>query len=383
MVPWKVPLFDARFGPEEEEAVLRPLRNGWLTMGDEVRTFEEEFAAIIGCRHAIAVSSCTAALHLACLALNIGPGDEVICPSLTFVATANAPRLTGAVVRFCECIGETDLTMDPEHVARLVNARTRAIMVVHYAGFACDMEALIGLAAKHNLAIIEDCAHALVTTYRGKTLGRFGRIGCFSFFSNKNMTCGEGGAITTDDDELAERLRLLRSHGMTTLTLDRHRGRATSYDVLTTGLNYRLDEIHAAMLRVQLGRLPDFLKRRRELFLHYMERLQNSPITLPFASRRFENEIQNTGIHILPCLLPKGLNRDRVMQGMKNLGIQTSIHYPPIHRFTAYQYDVALPRTEDVAQRELTLPFHPLLKDDDVNFVVDSLLKCVETVNKM
>lgn len=377
MAPWKVPLFDARFGPDEEEAVLRPLRSGWLTMGDEVRLLEDEIAAATGAKHAIAVANCTAALHLACLALEVGPGDEVICPTLTFVATANAPRLLGAAIRFCESVGEHDLTMDPAHVESLVTERTRAIMVVHYAGFACDMGALQAIAERHGLAIVEDCAHALFTTHSGRTLGRWGRVGCFSFFSNKNATCGEGGALITDDDRLADRLRLLRSHGMTTLTLDRHRGRATTYDVLTTGVNYRLDEIHAALLRVQLRRLPDFLRRRREIFHRYVEQFRGTPITLPFTHGRFREEIASTGVHILACLLPEGVNRDLVMARMKELGIQTSIHYPPIHRFTAYESGERLPRTEALARRELTLPFHPLMSEADVDFVVDSLLASV------
>ncbi len=346
-------------------------------MGDEVRLLEEEIAAATGAKYAIAVANCTAALHLACLALDLGPGDEIICPTLTFVATANAPRLVGASLRFCESVGEHDLTMDPDHVEQLVNARTRAIMVVHYAGFACDMEALQALADRHHLALVEDCAHALFTTHRGRTLGRWGRVGCFSFFSNKNATCGEGGAIITDDDRLAERLRLLRSHGMTTLTLDRHRGRATTYDVVMSGLNYRLDEIHAALLRVQLRRLPDFLCRRREIFRRYAERLQGSPVTLPFAQGRFLENLETTGVHILPCLLPEGVNRDWVMARMKEFGIQTSIHYPPIHRFAAYDSVERLPRTEGLARRELTLPFHPLLSDAEVDFVVESLLASI------
>lgn len=226
MSTWRIPLFDARFGPEEEQAVLRPLRAGWLTMGEEVLHLEEELAALTGARYALAVSNCTAALHLACAALGVGPGDEVLCPTLTFVASANAPRALGANVRLCESIGPDDLGVDPASVAAQLGPKTKAIVAVHYAGFACRMQELLALADDQGIPVIEDCAHALFTTHRGKVLGLHGKVGCFSFFSNKNATCGEGGALITDDADLAERLRLLRSHGMTTPTLERHRGRA-------------------------------------------------------------------------------------------------------------------------------------------------------------
>jgi dTDP-4-amino-4,6-dideoxygalactose transaminase len=375
MTPWRIPLFDARFGPEEEEAVLRPLRAGWLTMGEEVLRAEEELCALSGAKHAVAVANCTAALHLACAALGVGPGDEVLCPTLTFVASANAPRTLGARVRLCESAGPDDLTVDPASVRAQLGPRTRAIVVVHYAGFACRMEELLALADARGVPVIEDCAHALFTTYRGKTLGRHGRVGCFSFFSNKNVTCGEGGALLTDDGALAERLRLLRSHGMTTATLERHRGRAYSYDVLAPGFNYRLDEIRAALLRAQLRRLPEFLRRRRRLFACYAERLRGTPVGLPFTGADRRGEYDDTAIHILPALLPPGTDREAVMARLKERGIQTSIHYPPVHSFRAYRDDAQdLPRTTALAARQLTLPFYPAMTEDDVDVVVRALL---------
>jgi dTDP-4-amino-4,6-dideoxygalactose transaminase len=378
MSSWRIPLFDARFGPEEEEALLRPLRAGWLTMGEEVLRLEEELAAYTGARFALAVSNCTAALHMACAALNIGPTDEVICPTLTFVASANAPRSLGARIRFCDSIGPGDLTLDPASVATQINSRTKAIVAVHYAGFACRMDELSALAYAHGIPIIEDCAHALFTTYRGTVLGLHGRIGCFSFFSNKNATCGEGGALITDDPVLAERLRLLRCHGMTSPTLERHRGRAYSYDVALPGFNYRLDEMRAALLRVQLRRLPSFLARRRELFRRYAERLEGTPVILPFSSHSRQAEHEDTAIHILPVLLPEGTDRLAVMGRLKLAGIQTSIHYPPVHSFSAYRDDGQhLPRTETLAARQLTLPLYPAMRDEDVDTVVTQLLRAL------
>jgi dTDP-4-amino-4,6-dideoxygalactose transaminase len=380
MTTWRVPLFDADFGPEEEAAVLRPLRAGWLTMGEEVLCLEQELCEASGARHAVAVSNCTAALHLACAALGVGLGDEVLCPTLTFVASANAPRSLGAEVRLCESIGEDDLTVDPASVAALLGPRTKAIIAVHYAGFACRMEEILELADARGVPVIEDCAHALFTTYHGKTLGLHGRVGCFSFFSNKNITCGEGGALLTDDGAFADDLRRLRSHGMTSPTLERHKGRAYSYDVTAAGFNYRLDEIRAALLRAQLRRLPGFLRRRRELYAHYAMRLGGTPVRLPFLDGRRRAEHEQTAIHLLPALLPPGVDRTTVMARLKEAGVQSSIHYPPIHTFTAYrQPRQELPHTEALARRELSLPFYPAMTEADVDFVVETLLAALAT----
>jgi dTDP-4-amino-4,6-dideoxygalactose transaminase len=380
---WRVPFFDTTFGAEEEEAVLRPLRAGWLTMGEEVVQLESELKQASGAKHAIAVTNCTAALHLASAALGIGPGDEVLCPTMTFCATANAPRSTGASVRFCESVGPDDLTIDPESIIERMSPRTRALFVVHYAGFSCQIEKIIALANEQNVPVVEDCAHALFTSHHGKTLGLFGKVGCFSFFSNKNATCGEGGALLTDDDALADRMRLLRSHGMTTLTLDRYKGRAFSYDVTAAGFNYRLDEIRAALMRAQLRKLPGFLIRRRELFSHYLTRIVGSPVTVPFASGRFAAELAHTGVHLMPVLLPTRADRLAVMEFMKQQGIQTSIHYPLVHEFTAYRdKPQSLPRTEDLGRRQLSLPFYPGMQLDDVDLVVKTLLEALDSLKE-
>jgi dTDP-4-amino-4,6-dideoxygalactose transaminase len=227
--------------------------------------------------------------------------------------------------------------------------------------------------------VIEDAAHAVFGKHRGRTLGLHGKIGCYSFYSNKNITCGEGGALVSDDDELARKLRLLRSHGMTTPTLDRHRGIATSYDVVMPGYNMRLDEIRAALLRVQLQKLPGLLKRRRELFRLYADALAGTKLTLPFRSGRFESELDETAVHILPVLLPEGSDRLAVMARMKQAGIQTSIHYPPVHLFASYAgASDRLPRTTALAARELTLPFYPTLPDENVRTVVETLLRSLD-----
>jgi len=379
MTPWRIPLFDTVFGEEELAAVQRPLKAGWLTMGQEVIDLEDELRAATGARHAIAVTNATMALQLSAVALGVGPGDEVLCPTLTFVASASAFRSTGATVRFCESIGPEDLNIDPQSIAEQINENTRAIVVVHYGGFACSMDEIMAIANEHGIPVIEDAAHAVFTRYEGKTLGLHGKVGCYSFYSNKNATSGEGGALVTDDDDLGQKLRLLRSHGMTTPTLDRHRGLAYSYDVVQPGFNARMDEIRAALLRVQIAKLPGFLEQRRKLFESYCVALEDSPIEVPFSKGRFQADLPETGIHIMSVLLPTGTDRNAVMGALKEARIQSSIHYPPIHRFQAYRGEGwTLPRTEALADRQLTLPLYPGMVDDDVEVVVKELLASLE-----
>lgn len=379
MTDRRIPFFDARFGSEELEAVARPLRRGWLSMGEEVEALEGAIRSATGASHAVAVANGTAALHLASLALRLGPGDEVVCPTLTFVASANAPRSLGASVRLVDSVGEDDLCIDPAAVEAAVGPRTRAIVVVHFAGFACDMAAIQAIAEPRGIPVIEDCAHAIFTRHRGRALGLHGRVGCFSFYTNKNATCGEGGALITDDAELAESLRQLRSHGMTAPTLDRRRGRSSRYDVVHPGFNYRLDEIRAALLRTQLEKLPGRLVRRRQLFRRYAAAFEGSPVKLPFTRGRHADELDDTGVHILPALLPAGSDRAAVVEQLGKAGIQTSVHYPPIHRFSAYRAGQArLERTTALCERELSLPFYPDLPDADVDRVAGELLSILD-----
>src|SRR4030066_2249942 len=244
---WSVPLADLDYGLEEEEAVLKVLRSKWLTMGAITQEFEAQFSRLIGSKYAIAVSNATEALHLACLALGIGPGDEVITPSLSFVATSNAVLYTGADVRFADIIGPDELNIDPEEIVRQITPRTKAIMIMHYAGYPCRMREIIAVAEKFGVPVIEDAAHAPGASLDGKAMGTWGTIGCFSFFSNKNLSTGEGGMLVTDREDVAAKVHLLRSHGMTTLTYDRHHGHAYSYDVVGLGYNYRIDEIGSAL----------------------------------------------------------------------------------------------------------------------------------------
>ena len=367
---------DVVLGPEEIAALSAVLKSGWLSMGLQTRRFEEEFARFLGVPHALAVANGTVALHLACLAMGLGPGDEVLCPALTFVATANAVLYTGARPVFVDIDGPEHLNMSAADAARKVTPRTKAMMVMHYAGYPGDMDPLIALAREHRLKIIEDAAHAPGGVYQSgetaKMLGTLGEVGCFSFFANKNMTTGEGGMVATRDPELATKIRLARSHGMSSLTWDRHQGHSLSYDVTDLGYNYRIDEMRAVLGLVQLAKLPEANSRRRELTRRYRKKLQDIPgLILPFAL-----EVEVSACHLLPLVLPPGTDRAAFMAALADQGIQTSIHYPPIHRFSYYRglwptdFDHGLPQTEEVAPRLVTLPLFPTMTAEQLDRVV-------------
>jgi dTDP-4-amino-4,6-dideoxygalactose transaminase len=377
---WKVPLADVQMGPEEMQAVKEVLQSGWLSMGPKTQEFEAAFADFLQCRHTFAVANGTAALHLACEAVGLKEGDEVLCPALTFVATANAILYTGARPVFVDIAGPHDLNLSVEDAAAKVTGRTRAIMVVHYGGYPCDLDRIRELAQRHRLRVIEDCAHAPGAAYHSRDglqmAGTLGEVGCFSFFANKNLTTGEGGLVATNDAEMAERLRTLRSHGMTTLTWDRHRGHSFSYDVTARGYNYRLDELRAALGLVQLRRLAAGNAKRRELTRRYREALQPmSELELPFL-----NAPEGSSHHLFPVLLRDPRLRGDFMQHLAQDGIQTSVHYPPIPRFSFYQglwpagHDHRLPVTEAVADRLVTLPLFPGLTQAQLELVTASII---------
>jgi dTDP-4-amino-4,6-dideoxygalactose transaminase len=371
---WQVPLADVDVSDELVDDVLAVVRSGWWSMGPRVEEFEQAFAAFTGSAHAIAVANGTAALHLALLAVGCGEGDEVIVPALNFVAAANTIVHTGARPVFCDIVGPEDLNLDPSDVEAAASERTKAIVAFHYGGNPCDVDALGSIAERHGAAVVEDAAHAPGASFRGRACGTLGAVGCFSFFSNKNLPVGEGGMLVTDDDELAVQLRLLRSHGMTTLTWDRHRGHASGYDVLLPGFNYRLDEVRAAVGLAQLRRLPEENAARGTVVARYRQALHGRRgVTMP--SEPAEGNM--SAHHLAVVLLPEGADRDRVRSALAENGIQTSVHYPPIHRFTAYRSSPQrpLPQTDAVAERLLTLPLYGGLTDAQVEAVVEGLLQ--------
>ncbi|HUS95459.1 MAG TPA: DegT/DnrJ/EryC1/StrS family aminotransferase [Hyphomicrobiaceae bacterium] len=369
----KVPLFDVDLGQEEETAILETIRSKWLSTGPRTAAFEEAFAKAVGAQHAIAVSNGTAALHLALVGCDIGPGDEVIVPSLTFVATANAARYVGADVVFADVRDEQDLTIDPHAIEASITPRTKAIIVMHYAGFPCDMPAIVPLAARHGISIIEDACHGMLSTQEGRKLGTIGRVGCFSFFSNKNMTTAEGGMIVTDDAEISRKARLLRSHGMTTSSYDRSRGHASSYDVVGIGYNYRFDDLRASLGIVQLSKMPEDIARRAVIRAAYERLLSDlDEVVVPFTATSNESRAN----HIMPVVL-RGADRsyrDHVRFELQALGVQTSVHYPPAHRLSTFSWAAgSLPITERLGDALITLPIFKRMTEEQVSYVVESL----------
>ena len=374
---WRVPLFDTDIEQGELDAVSQVLRSGWLTMGEEIKSFEREFADFLGVKHAIMVSNCSTALHLAHYVLGASSGDEVICPSLSFVATASSIVQTGAKPVFADVSSHDNLTVSPVAIERNLTPQTKGIVVMHYGGYPCDMDQIMGIARSRNLYVVEDCAHSPGAFCLEGMTGTIGDVGCFSFFSNKNLSTGEGGMVVTHRDDLAERMRLLRSHGMTTVTLDRHKGHAFSYDVAECGFNYRSCEINAAIGRVQLNKLTAKNMRRKELVDLYQLRFSEQDYVTPFF--RTAGHSSNSAYHIFPVLLKEGVDRNVFMTAMRDCGVQTSIHYRPIHTFTAYSGSAAassLPITEGIAPRLVTLPLYPTMSDDQLGYVVESVAKC-------
>jgi len=373
---YRIPLFDLNFDEREEQAVLETLRSRWISTGPRTEALEKAFAAKLGARHAVALTNCTVALHLALQIVGVRPEDEVIAPSLTFVATVNAIRYVGAVPVFCDIRSEDHLNLDAGLLERLITPRTRAIMVMHYGGFPCDMEKVLRVAQKHGLQVVEDACHGPLSEYGGQKLGTLGDIGCFSFFSNKNISTGEGGMLITQNESYAAKAKLLRSHGMTSLSYERARGHSTSYDVVELGYNYRIDDMRAALGLVQLDKLAADLVKRRKLRIQYIDRLKDVPqIVIPF-----KDHTDSVSNYIFPVVLRQGGAdwRDEVRQQLARAGIQTSVHYPAVHRFSIYRpYRALLPKTEFVTDHEITLPLYGNLSEEAVDTICDELIRVV------
>ena len=370
MSDWRVPLADVEIGEAEIEAVEATYRSGWLSMGPRTEELEQSFSEYVGAGHAVAVTNGTAALHLICLAGGLGPGDEVIVPSLTFVATASAVRYTGATPVFADIVGLERPWLSAESAAALVGPRTRAIMNMTYGGHPGESAELSALASDRGLILLEDAAHGLGGRLDGRHLGTLGLAGAFSFFANKNLPVGEGGMVVTDDDEVARRVRLLRSHGMTSLTWDRHRESASGYDVVELGFNYRIDEPRAALAMARLGRLDEDNARRSSAAAGYREHLEAVAGVTATMAPATGTECAH---HLCTAVLDRDIDRDRVRDRLAEAGIQTSLHYPPVHRFSAYGVEADLPLTDDYALRAVTLPLFPAITEEQVGVVIENL----------
>jgi dTDP-4-amino-4,6-dideoxygalactose transaminase len=369
-----VPLFDLRISDLQRAAVDEVLRSGWLTMGPRTAEFEAAFAARLGLPHAIAVANGTAALHLAYLGAGVGPGDEVVVPAMTFAATAAAVRHCGGVPVAADIVGPHDLGVDPADVERALTERTRAVCVMHYGGYPVAGEALRDLCAARGLALIEDAAHApSARTATGVATGTLGLAAAFSFFSNKVLSCGEGGLLATADDGVAQQARLLRSQGLTASTWDRHRGHSAGYDVAATGFNYRLDEVRAALLLARLPALDEEIAARRALVRRYRRLLADVPgVLVPYA----DEDVERSSCYVMPVLLDDAGRREAVRERMRaEHGVQTSVLYPALHELSAYRElgRRPLPRAEAAGRAQLTLPLFPHLDEARQDLVVEAL----------
>jgi dTDP-4-amino-4,6-dideoxygalactose transaminase len=374
----KYMLSDLVLGQEEEKAVRRVLKSRWLSMGPETAAFEKDFQKFSGALSVMATSSCTAALHMALLALGIGPGDEVIVPALTFVATANSVLYTGATPVFADITSGSVPLLDPIDLERKMTPRTKAVIVMHYGGYPCDMDPILDICRKKGVWVIEDAAHCAGSKYKGRFCGLLGHLGCFSLFANKNLPAGEGGVLVSNDEKLLSKAQKLRSHGMTSLSWDRAQGHATGYDVTELGFNYRMPELSAAIARAQLKKVTKHNAIRNRLFARYINRLRTDPsLTLPFAETLTDGPGSR---HLMPILLKRSEDRPAFQVALKKQGIQCSVHYPPVYSFTYYLSktefrSVRLPVTEEFAGRVVTLPFHPALSETDVDHISKIVLQ--------
>jgi dTDP-4-amino-4,6-dideoxygalactose transaminase len=370
MPQWTVPLADVVVPEEDIAAVADVYRSGWLSMGPQTEALERDFAAFTGARHALAVANGTAGLHLICAGAELGLGDEVIVPSMTFVATVNAIAYTQATPVFADICGMTEPWLDPAAADAVISERTKAIMTMGYGGHPGRIAELAALARERGLVLLEDAAHDVGSWLGDSHLGTVGLAGAFSFFSNKNLAVGEGGMVVTNDDEVAARMRLLRSHGMTTLTWDRHRGHASAYDVVELGFNYRIDEPRAALARRRLARLDDENARRAELDARYRERLAGvdglTPALVPVPGARL-------AYHLFAVVLDEGIDRDGFRAALAARGVQTSVHYPPAHHFSIYAGAGELPLSDRYGARAVTLPMFATMTLEQQDEVIDGV----------
>jgi len=370
-----IPVARPFIGVEEEQAVVEALRSGWVTQGPRVAKFENAFSDYIGCGHSVAVSSCTTALHLALIALGVGSGDEVICPSLSFIATANCIRHVGATPVFCD-IDLVTYNLDPSEIVGLITPRTKAILVVHQIGLPAEMNTILAIAKEYGLAVVEDAACAIGSEYEGSLIGRpLGTLACFSFHPRKILTTGEGGMITTNDPLLAEKLRKLRQHAMSLSDVVRHNAKQVATETYDeVGYNFRMTDMQAAMGLVQLDRLPDFLQRRRHLAARYNEALNSlSWLEVPFVPSNCRHNYQSYMVRLVDASAEK---RDAVMQQMLEKNISTRRAIMAIHREVPYRlerWEKSLSKTNKVTDTALILPLFHDMTEADQDYIIETL----------
>ncbi len=369
-----LPFHAPDIGEEEITEVVEVLRSGWLTTGTKAKQFENKFAAMVGARHAIAVNSCTAALHLALESIGVREGDEVIVPTMTFAATAEVVTYLKAKPVLVDCTPDT-LNISPEGIEQAITPRTKAIVPVHFAGHPCEMSRIHALARAHNLAVVEDAAHALPARYRGKMIGGLSELTCFSFYATKNITTGEGGMVTTDDSDLAARVRMMSLHGLSRDAWSRYTAKGSwSYEILSPGFKYNLTDIASALGLAQLAKSERFWKARDRLAALYRDGFRDVPeIICPSAAAHVQH-----AWHLYVIRLDiEGLRIDRneFIAQMQRAGVGCSVHFIPLHLHPYYRdsyghQPMDFPTAQDAFERIVSLPLYPKMTDGDIQRVI-------------
>ncbi|MBI5456426.1 DegT/DnrJ/EryC1/StrS family aminotransferase [Candidatus Kaiserbacteria bacterium] len=362
--------------PEIDE-VVATLKSGWIGTGPKTHKFEDAFKAHTGTKHAIALSSCTAALHLALRAIGVSEGDEIIVPSMTFAATANTVVHCGARPVFADCDRETQNIL-PEDIERRITQKTKAIVVVHMAGRPCEMDEILKIAKRHDLKVIEDAAHAIETEYKGRKAGTIGDIGCFSFYVTKNLVTAEGGMATTENDAYAQNMRVLSLHGLSADAWKRYGEEGYKhYDVVEAGYKYNMTDLQASLGFHQLARIEVHRERREELWQRYMRELAGLPLILPAPIREHERH----AYHLFTVIIDTkkaGITRDEFLDGMTKRNIGTGVHFRALHLQPYYRKLLGhkegdLPNAEWIGDRTVSIPFSAKLTDDDVSDVIHAI----------
>lgn len=376
---YKIPLFNLNFDEREAQAAYDTIKSGWISTGPKNAELEQIFIDMWNVKYAVSMSNCTDALHVCCMVCGFGPGDEVICPSLTFAASCNCIRYVGATPVFVDIVGPDHINLDPADIERKITPKTKGIVVVHMAGFPAKMDEIMVIAKKHNLKVIEDACHGPLSEYKGKKLGTIGDCAAFSFFSNKNISTGEGGMFITNNEDMAQKARLIRSHGMSTMSYQRASGHATEYDITCLGYNFRMDDIRAAIAIEQLKKLQGDLETRIKVRKQYVDRLSKiDGIAIPFADN---TEFVSNYIFPVVLLNSNKERRNKIREYIHTAGIQTSVHYPAVHHFSTYQeVGAVLPQTDYVTDNEITLPMYSALTKEQINFICYSFEKAVKEI---
>lgn len=384
----KVPFYRLELNDEEIKEVLDTLRSGWIGTGPKVKKFEEEFRKFIGSTYALALSSCTAGLHLSLLIYDIKSGDEVITTPLTFSATANVIVHTGAKPVFVDVDRKTG-NISPDAIRDAITEKTKAIIPVHLYGMPCDMDSIMEIGKKYGLKIIEDAAHAVGGIYKGKRIGTIGDVTSFSFYATKNITTGEGGMLTTDDINVAERVEVMRLHGLSKDAWKRYiESTAQHYEVLLPGFKYNMTDMQASIGLHQLKRFNELQKRREEIWRRYDEEFSKIEEIEILSSDPGENSYHTRHLYTILVKTEKlKTSRDEFMRALNDEGVGTGIHFIALHLHSFYRevygYKRGMfPNAEYISDRTISLPFYPYMKDEEVEYVIDSVKKVIERVLK-